>query len=317
MYNVKHILKTHFCINCINITEIYGGLSTTNYRVKANDKTYLLKVYDRKKSQASIWIENIDTYMQVLVWLNENTEIQGRIVRPAKTNLGNFRSDDDNNIFLLFDYIEGEPIGLTMTQAQVAEAAEIIACLHNSGSKIPINMDKIKEDFSVPFCISLERFLTECYKSSPADVKSILDHYLEQLVVKNNKVKLLSERYKQNNTEMVLCHTDAHGWNLIQSTHLVLIDWEGIRLAPPEADLIMFSKKEYWDTFIKHYNMLRPSFAVDTDLFSFYILRRKIDDIWAFLESLLSDNLSYEQRKRDLDFLADCCRKLDDLSFEL
>jgi len=314
---IKNIVKTYFGVDCTELTEIHGGLSAMNYKIKTDSKTYFLKVYDKRKTQASMWTENINYYMPILVWLNENTKLKGRIVRPIKTNMGDYSFDDEENVFLLFDYIEGEPIGKTLTHGQILEAADIMACLHSNGIEIPVNTEQIKEDFSVPFCFSLEHFIAENYSTSPADVKSILQPSLEQLISRNNEVKSLSEKVKLKNIKMVLCHTDAHGWNLIQSEYLVLVDWEGLKLAPAEADLTMFTKKEYWDIFIQHYNKQRPNFILDNDLFSFYILRRKIEDIWAFIEGILFNNLSDEQRESDLTFLSKCCNTLDDLYFEL
>jgi spectinomycin phosphotransferase len=315
--NIKHILKAQFDVECTDLAEIHGGLSAMNYKIKTDDKNFFLKVYDKKKAQASLWIVNIDYYMPILIWLNENTELQGRIVRPIKSNSGNYRFDDDEHVFLLFDYIEGATIGKTMTQTQVLEAADIMACLHRYGNEIPVNMDKMKENFAIPFCFSLDHFIAEDYSTSSADVRAILQPWLEKLISTNLELKSLSEKVMQKNIRMVLCHADAHGYNLMQSKHLVLVDWEGIKLAPAEADLIMFTKKEYWDIFIEHYKKLRPQFVLDNDLLSFYILRRKIEDIWAFTESILFDHQSDEQRIQYLGFLTKCCYALNDLYFEL
>ena len=317
MDKIKPTLKNQFGVDAIDIVEIHGGLSAMNYKIMTDGQSYFLKIYDKKKTQSSIWTENINCYMPILVWLNESTNLQGKIVWPLKTNSGNFRYDDNENVFLLFDYIEGEAIGKTLTRAQLLEAAEIMACLHNHGNYIPVAADKIREDFSIPFCISLERFISESYAASPSDVKAILQPCLPQLLLKNNEVKSLAEKVKHKNVKMVLCHTDAHGYNLMQSKHLVLVDWEGIRLAPAEADLLMFSKREYWDIFIKRYLEKRPNFVLDNNVFTFYILRRKIEDIWAFIEGILFDNLSAEQRERDLTHLSNCCAALDNLCFEL
>lgn len=317
MDKIKHILEKQFGVECTDISRIHGGLSTMNYKIETPVKTYFLKVYDKKKAQASLWIDNINCYIPILMWLNENTKLNGRIVRPLKTHKGDYRFDDDENVVLLFDYIEGEPVGKTMTQAKIVEAADIMACLHNHGNEIPFNMGKIKEDFSVPFCLSLEHFIAKNCSTTPHDIKAILQPCLQQLISKNNEVKLLSEKVKRKNVNMVLCHTDAHGWNFIQSEHLVLVDWEGIKLAPAEADLVMFTKKDYWDTFIEHYTKLRGKFILDNDLLLFYLLRRKIEDIWAFIEGILFDNLSDVQRERDLTLLSDCCQSLDNLFFEL
>lgn len=314
---IKQILKSQFGVVCTEIAEVHGGLSAMNYKVKTDVKTFFLKVYDKKKPQASLWIENINCYMAILVWINENTKLQGRIVHPIKTNKNDYRFDDEENVFLLFDYIEGETVGKNMTHVQIIEAADIMAHLHRYGNEIPVDTKKIREDFSVPFCFSLEHLIVKNFTILPDDVKAILQPCLKQIRSKNNEVISLSEKVKLGNIKMVLCHTDAHGWNLMQGEHLFLVDWEGLKLAPAEADLTMFTKKEYWNTFIEHYYKLCPNFNLDKDTFMFYILRRKIEDIWAFIEGILFDNLSEQQRERDLILLSECCKSLDNLYFEL
>lgn len=173
MDKIKSVLKKQFCVDCIDIIEVHGGLSAINYKVKTIGQTFFLKVYDKKKAQSLLWTENIDYYMPILVWLNENTKLHGRIIRPLKTNDG--------------------------------------ACLHSYDNEIPINTDRMKEDFSVP-CLT-------------------------QLVEKNNEVKLLSEKMKQKDMKMVLCHT---GYNFMQSERLVLVDWEGIKQCFLKKSIGMF-----------------------------------------------------------------------------
>jgi len=323
MDKIKNILKSQFDVDCTDITKINIGLSVaTNYKIQTSDKYYFLKIYDKKKSQASLWTGNINSYMPILIWMNENTNLKGKIVRPLKTDNGGFRFDDDEdeNVFLLFDYIYGETIETnSFTRSQIIEAAEIMACLHSYGSEIPIDTKKIKEDFSVPFCYALENFMANDYESLPImyDVKTALQPYLEQIILKNNELKLLSDTVRKKDVKMVLCHTDAHYKNFMQTKHLILVDWEGMKLAPVEADLFMFTQKRYWDIFIEYYSKLNPKFVLDNEILYFYILRRKIEDIWAFIESILHDNLSNEQRKRELAFLLKGCGGLEELSFEL
>ena len=199
MNKIKQILKNQFGIESSDIVEIHGGLSTMNYKIKTDVKNIFLKVYDKKDVQASLWTENIDYYIPILMWLNENTKLKGRIVRPIKTNKGDYHFDDNENVFLLFDYIDGETVGRTLTHTQVLEAADIMACLHSFGNEIPINTEKTKEDFSVPFCFSLEHFIAEDYKKVPIDVKDILEPHLGHLISINNKVKSLSEKIKKKN----------------------------------------------------------------------------------------------------------------------
>ena len=319
MDKFKKILKTQYNVTSNHISEVYGGSSghNTNYKVAADSRTLFLKVYDKSKVQTAQWTENIDIYMPILIWLNENTDLKGRIIRPYKTNKGENCFEDDENIFLLFDYIEGETAGKTLSRSQLLEAAEILACLHNVGNDIPVDMNKMKEDFSVPFCFLLEKFISKKYPSSPAYIKAILQPFLEQLMAKNNKVKSLSEKFKTMNFDMTLCHMDAHGYNLMQSERLVLVDWEMTKYAPPELDLILFTKPGYWDTFIEHYNKLRPNFVLDNDLLTFYVHRRNIEDIWEYINTILNDKQTNEQRQLELDLLKVCCDALNDSFYEM
>jgi thiamine kinase-like enzyme len=133
----------------------------------------------------------------------------------------------------------------------------------------------------------------------------------------NNNVKSLSEKFKTMNFDMTLCHMDAHGYNLMQSERLVLVDWEMAKYAPPELDLILFTKPGYWDTFIKHYNKLRPNFVLDNDLLMFYVHRRNIEDIWEYINTILNDRQTNEQRQVELGLLKVCCDALNDSFNEL
>jgi thiamine kinase-like enzyme len=317
MRKIKSVLKTQFSVDPVEITEIHGGLSTMNFKVETGGQRYFLKVYDKKKAESYRWTENIDFYMPILAWLNENTELGGRIPGPLKSKAGEYSFEDDENVYLLFNYIEGEAAGKSLTRIQLLETAEIIACLHNCGGEIPADSTRNIEDFSIPFCRSLERFISDEFSSAPTDIKEILHPHLTQLLSTINEVKTLSEKMRQRNNIMVLCHTDAHGYNLIQGERLALVDWEGMKLAPAEADLVMFTKKEYRIIFFKHYRKLRPEFRLDAEMLSFYIKRRKIEDIWDFIRSILYDGLSCGERKRDLAFLSGCMDALNDLYFEL
>lgn len=52
--------------------------------------------------------------------------------------------DDNENVFLMFYYIEGETVGKTLTYSQLSKAAEIMACLHSYDSDIPVFTEKIQ-----------------------------------------------------------------------------------------------------------------------------------------------------------------------------
>ncbi len=254
--------------------------------------------------------------MPVLLWLNQNTNLRGKIINPITTVDGSYRVEDENYVYILFEYINGTVIAKNpLTRTQVLELAEIMAQLHSCNLEIPIKAERMIENFEVPFCDSLDKYMTEDYAVAPEDVKSILHPCMEQLLLKISQLKSLSKATKQMNSPKVLCHTDAHGWNLMQSDHLVLVDWEGMKLAPAEADLFMFAVKDYWAEFYSHYSRIRSTFELNRTLLAFYSIRRKLEDIWAFLESILYDGLSEKQRAEELNYLANECKNLDAFCF--
>jgi thiamine kinase-like enzyme len=52
---------------------------------------------------------------------------------------------------------------------------------------------------------------------------------------------------------MRFCHTDIHGWNLmVKDDSLILIDWEGLKIAPAEMDIMFVIDKAYAEKFLQH-----------------------------------------------------------------
>ena len=92
----------------------------------------------------------------------------------------------------------------------------------------------------------------------------------------------LSRSLSAINLPRVLCHNDIHGWNVItQGDRLVLIDWEGLRFSPPEADLFMFKYERYWgqrwDEFYDVYQMTNPIHDINETAMRFFQLRRRLE----------------------------------------
>lgn len=60
---------------------------------------------------------------------------------------------------------------------------------------------------------------------------------------------------------------------------LILIDWEGLRLAPIEVDLMFLVDEPYYDEFLNTYQKTHENFAINPDALQFYQVRRKLEDI--------------------------------------
>jgi len=306
------ILNEHYKKSAINIIKMEGGWSAQAYKVNTADGIFFLKVYEKHRLSTGIWTAKIDTYMPIVLWLYNNTNLRGKISYPILTVDGQYKCNDERFIFLLFPYIEGYTLcDKLMTREQVRELAEIVAELHKYGDEIPVKADTIEEDFKIPFCDELKRLLSLPNQPSFKETIDVLKQH-EMILIENiEKTQKLADKISKENLPKVLCHTDIHGWNLMQSDKLILIDWEGMRLAPSEADLFAFIGDKFWHRcskeFMEIYKKIHPNYEINTDALTFYQTRRRLEDICAFAQGLLFEDIDDEERKKSLYLLRREC----------
>lgn len=305
-------MERRFAVIC----ELDGGWSAKAFKVETKDGFYFLKVYDKEKASTQIWTAQMDTYMTIVVWLNQNTGLKSRMISPLLTNRNEYKYEDEKIICLLYPYIDGDTLGnKAMSGQQIKEIAEILAELHKYGPEIPFATSAINENFSVPFCRELKEILLSLDKSKTSETEIILTRFKEVLFKNVKKVEELAGKLSKESLRFVLCHTDVHGWNLMQSDKLILIDWEGLRLAPPETDLFAFIGNLFWHScsgeFMKTYQTVHTDFKVNPEVLEFYQTRRRVEDICAFAHGLLFDKkMDASERKESLYHLQHECEAL-------
>lgn len=312
MDKIKSIIKKHYGIDCINITKQIGGWSALAYKVTDEVNEYFLKIYEKSRASTPKLTALIDQYIPITIWLNDNTDLSGKIPVPLLTKDGKIKCEDDEGIYLLYEYIDGRTIGNNeLSEKQICQLSEIISILHCYNDEIPINMEAIKEDFDLPFLSQFRGILSKKSNSLPNDVKELIEIHMKSIEYLIATVEKLSTSLKLDNPRMVLCHTDIHNWNLMQtSQELILIDWEGLKLAPPEADLMFLTDKPYYSLLIDIYCQSHEKFEINQKSLKFYKSRRKLEDIWEWLEQILFDNQDEYSRIESFDYLK---RELEDI----
>lgn len=96
--------------------------------------------------------------------------------------------------------------------------------------------------------------------------------------------------------------------------NLILIDWEGLSLAPVEADLFSFTDGFFFDyaqeLFFSAYQQGQTGYRIDENALAFYRLRRRLEDISEFACSLAYDELSAAETSQSLTALQNECEAL-------
>lgn len=313
MPDLTRILKQEYHIVPVDIQPQFGGLSAASgYKIQTAGEAYFLKAYDKSKKAAAKWTSLIDLYIPILLWFNQDTDLKGKIVNPIRTVTGEYKCEDDECIYLLFSFIHGYTIGdASLTTAQAIELAHIIGILHqNSSETVPGSYEQMTEDFSLPFCNDIDFFIENNLYHSASGVKRIVTSYLPQLKSATATAFQMSRRLSDIKPALVFCHTDIHNYNIMQAERLFLIDWEGMMLAPPEHDIMFIYGNPYFDDFMKVYRNYHHDYKIDETVLDFYFLRRKLEDIWAFIEEIIYDNLTGENLDRNLYFLGKICASL-------
>jgi Putative homoserine kinase type II (protein kinase fold) len=305
------ILADKYNITALAVERVTGGWSADAYKITADKCDYFLKVYDKRKYTTVEWINRVDDYMPVFFWLCKNKLLRECTAFPVLTADGAYKCDSVEYLFILYDYIRGTTPGSEHLATYEQDAlAKTVALLHSHMREIPVSTTNITENFEVSF---LDRLTALPYSINAAFDKAF-SMYADVI---ENKVKVVVELANLLRTyppEFVLCHTDLHGWNLIRFNRLMLVDWEGLKFAPAEADLFVISPGFFFDyareRFLNVYRQIRPGYTENIAALEFYRLRRRLEDILAFAEGVLYNSLTENEQAVSLGYLKHECSML-------
>ena len=289
IYEINQVLSQQYGADNAQLTEVQPGWSALAFRVETGGKDYFLKVYDKTRYTSQIWIQGIDGYMPTVMWLGECTSLRGKIPHVIPTVSGGYKYEDDERVYILFDWIDGAtPRDEPLTQPQLASLAGIIAQLHSITEHIPTSSSIMRERYDIPFYKSLMS------RAQNAD-DNIPSEYLQVIIEKLHQLSEVSLALPAMNLPFTLCHNDIHGWNVItQGDGLILLDWEGLCFAPREADLFMFKYERYWgqrwDEFYDEYKKINPHPEISETAMRFFQLRRRLNDVDEFINNIVLDN---------------------------
>lgn len=311
---IKNILSAKYDLHAVKIKNTQGGWSAAAFIAYTDKSAYFLKIYDKQRPSIRQWIDRMALYMPVALWLSENTPLKNSMIIPVLTKDGEYQSENEQYVMLAFPYISGETLGATRLSApQIRQLADILILLHSyREDDLPVAASALKESYTLPFITGLTDILSQPH--GPASLQNLLNRHSNKIVEKVDILKNLAEQLRHNPPRGFLCHTDLHGWNLMWNGNLILIDWEGLSLAPVEADLFSFTDGFFFDYakehFFQAYKKAMTGYSINENALTFYRLRRRLEDISEFACSLAHDYLSATETSQSLSALQKECAAL-------
>lgn len=237
--------------------------------------------------------------------------------QPAihRTLDGKLRTHFQGQPLIIYDYIEGINLGEVrpFPTEVLTNLGRLVAKLHRATDNIGMDVPYI-EHFRLPFEESLLASLKELERISADDrpgkveLREILLPRRETLFHLLLRLHELGNAGRALNPPLVLVHTDLTPNNILRTPQgdLIIVDWEGIMLAPAEHDLVLLAG-EGFATLLAEYYCAAAKPRLNPELFAYYFYRRNLEDITGFMVSILNENTTADEDRLLLDLLTSDC----------
>jgi spectinomycin phosphotransferase len=239
------------------------------------------------------------------------------VPRPQPTRSGALWCWLEGLRLALFEFIDGQPLsdqdlsaaGLTQRVAGLA------AAIHGATGALAVPVPAV-ETFEV-WTDGLRRCLAELEASADgadglvAEARALVCPQRVALLGMQQRVQALGDAVRSRPRELVLCHGDLRGDNLLgdRAGRVWLVDWDGAVLAPRERDLVLFTGRGFAAFLAGYQRAVGRGIDLDADLLAFFLLRRNLDDLVDWLGSVLAADRPVQQRRADLDGVRWCLER--------
>ena len=292
--------------------QVPGGEVAVCYRLTGPEGWYFLKCW-RSNRQGRWAVSRLPYYMPLIRYLSDSGLFTA-LAAPLPTRTGTLWTQAAGTTVALFPWIAGHTPPYTVWPPAVTAAlAEAVARLHKVTPSVA-GFTLTRETFDLEFVPELQVGLAALDGIGPAEragLRALQALLRPQRAVVNTllaRARALQAEVRANPGPFVLCHTDLHGGNMIVDAHnrLTILDWETLRLAPPEHDVQAALDSDF-PRFVAGYRAAGGQWPLTTAHFAFYLARRYLADLTDWLVRILHENTTATQDDADLAGIADEC----------
>ena len=293
--------------------EGWGGYSY--FVTDTAGQRYFLKLQNETHTTEIFAANSPEFYLPLIYQLHQKQLIN--LPQIILTLNGSFSAQAGEFDLIIYAQIDGQEVGFgNWPPGILPKLAQQVGQLHASLPQLEFEHPFI-EGFQIAFERELLEYLEILAQENPKNssgrqklTEALRPH---QAIIPTHlkRLKELQAELRQRPHNMVICHTDLHGGNLITAAagKLYLLDWENAMIAPPEHDLFFWAGDDNeWNRFWPSYCQEMGAKLPESDILEFYFLRRALEDIADFIKRVLRADGS---EARDAEDIAEIIGFLD------
>ena len=307
------VIQDAYGIRLVSIEHMPVGFVGIHYKAHDQSKRdYFITVYDESRL-ARISAERLYFSLPAVYSLYQSGQFTD-LVAPILTLSGKLWIHFMGLPVVLYPFVEGHLLAEEDANGEViqSELGRLAARLHLAHLDARIEnplYEQFKFHFETPLRSKLEildRFHGE--DSGKTALRDLLLPQKRKILSLLDRLHELAAHMQQIAPTFVICHTDIHSWNVIRKKdqRLVIIDWEGIMLAPAEHDLFIFTGSGF-RTFLKAYYGAGGKRNLTAEGFAFYFYRRNLEDLTDYIVRILDEEGGLERDRKDLAGIQEDC----------
>jgi len=228
-------LQENYLISVTCVEFLPLGWDAWSYRITAQEGIYFLKVRRSIPNPAGILLPRF--------FKEQGVE---QVVASLLSTKNNLWEKVDDFYFILYPFIMSVRVmDVGMSDAHWVEFGSVLKQLHTTILPLEISNHIKRERFVPPRLECIKEFHAQMKACEPDDPfqKELSEFWLENYSTISSildRTEALVKLMQGVNVEFVPCHGDVHTGNLLitEDDKLFIVDWEDMRLAPKERDLI-------------------------------------------------------------------------------